>query len=166
MSQREAVPRRPSSHRCGEVEVVERGRVRPAAHEYGERERSHLTHEYRERDREAGPPHERTSMELTGCLRRRERSLLERTKMEKEREAQILQGAHERMKLLFEQMAVMCRMDGSLLFEETQIRLRCFGTLDWWRGHEVWASIFARKFFDDRSLNQPALKIYIFVPVA
>jgi hypothetical protein len=54
------------------------------------RERSHLAHEYREREREAGPPHERTSMELTSCMRRRERRLLERMKMEKEREAQIL----------------------------------------------------------------------------
>jgi hypothetical protein len=52
-----------------------------------------------------------------------------------------------------------------MLFEETQIRVRCFGTLDWWRGHEVWAFVFARKrviFFCDGSLNQLTLKILIF----
>jgi hypothetical protein len=86
-------------------------------------------------------------------------------KMEKEREAQILRGAQERMKLLFERTTAICRTDGSVLFEETQIRVWCFGTLDWWRGHEVWASVFARKraiFFCDGSLNQPTLKILIF----
>jgi hypothetical protein len=63
--------------------------------------------------------------------------LLETMKMEKEREAQIL------CDLLFEQMAVRCRTDGSRLFEETEIRVSSFSILDWWRRHEVWASIFA-----------------------
>jgi hypothetical protein len=36
---------------------------------------------------------------------------------------------HGSYKVLFEQIAVMCRTDDSQLFEETQIRVRCFGTL-------------------------------------
>jgi hypothetical protein len=69
------------------------------------------------------------------------------------------------MKLLFERKAVRCRTDDSQLFEETQIRVSCFGTLDWWRGHQVGASIFAGQhiiFFCAGSLNPPALKIPIF----
>jgi hypothetical protein len=50
---------------------------------------------------------------------------------------------HESYKVLFEQIAVMCRTDDSQLFEETQIRVRCFSTLI--GGEEVWASIFARQ---------------------
>jgi hypothetical protein len=55
------------------------------AHEYGEREREATSHTNIEKEREVGPPHKRTSMELTSYLRRREKPSQENEDGERER---------------------------------------------------------------------------------